>query len=139
MTYKPKYFKLYELLPKKIYDTIDHNIAWWIFDDRALRTLDVLRLYFGTTIINTWKWGGKNHYRGYRPDDCPVGAKYSQHKFGRAFDCIFPYKNTAKVRLYILEHPQIFPHISSIEMETPHLHFDIRNSRTENDIRRFYP
>lgn len=131
MIYKPKKFELYELLPRKFYHDYKYrgDSLWYLFDDRLLKTLDELREKFGKTFINTWKWGGKREYSGWRPSDCEVGALFSQHKFGRACDCIFQDHRAQDVRAWIIDNKneRIFKYITGMEMEIPWLHIDVRN------------
>jgi len=64
------------------------NHAWLLFQSNALIALEKLREFFGVPVtVNNWHIGGSFQYRGYRPPNCKVGAKISQHKFGNAFDC----------------------------------------------------
>lgn len=137
--YTCKYFSLKELLPKEVYVDLSEagsiNFGWWILDERALKCLDLLREEFGTIIVNDWKWGGNNQYRGFRPFDCEVGAKYSQHKFGRGFDCVFKHAQPKLVSLYIMERQKdgwgsgVFRYITWTKVYSTWLHFDVRNLR----------
>jgi hypothetical protein len=124
--YKCKYFKLKELVPPKIFDKYGER-AWGFLDDRALITIDALRKKFGKITINDYSWGGPNKYRGFRPYNSNVGAIYSQHKFGRAFDCVFVSITAEEVRVYIKENPEEFPYVNSMEEDVTWLHFDCRN------------
>ena len=126
--YKCKHFKIEELVPPSIVRDYGER-AWQFLDERALRTLDKLRDKFGKTIVNDWVFGGKNKYRGFRPHYCTVGATQSQHRFGRAFDCIFPESDIDDVREYILEHPKEFRYINAVEIGVSWLHFDVRNCK----------
>ena len=48
MIYKPRYFKLYELVPKEFYELYkDNPYAYYIFDPRILVTADRLRKRYG--------------------------------------------------------------------------------------------
>jgi len=124
--YIPKYFKIQELVPKEVYKDLA-NYAWSLIDNRVLLTLDQLRKRYGAIIINTWYYGGDAEWRGLRPVDCPIGSKYSQHKYGRAADCTFKYVRAETVRGDILNNPRMFPHINAIELDVSWLHFDVRN------------
>ena len=128
-----KHFKLYELLPKSIYK---QHRGWHLFDDRILMTMDKLRSYFGPIVINDWKWGGHNQYRGYRPEGCKIGAKYSQHKYGRAIDFVPVSKRVDFIRNFIIVNNREFPHITTVEMETSWIHIDVRNVEP---IMKIYP
>ena len=126
--YIPKHFKLYELLPARIYNQINHAIAWYLFDERILKAADLLRGRYGKMIINDWYWGGENHYRGWRPPDCTVGAKYSQHRFGRALDLIPVENNVEEIRQDIIASPESFDYlITTVEVGVSWLHIDCRN------------
>ncbi len=115
-----------ELVSRKVF--LDRGEkAWSLLDERALKTLDRLREKFGPITINDWSWGGSNEYRGLREPECKIGADYSQHRFGRAFDCKFRDISADTVREYILSNPKEFPFITSLEMNVTWLHFDVRN------------
>lgn len=125
--YKCKHFTIKELVSKDLY--LDRGErAWALLDERALIMLDRLRGKFGTMIVNDWAFGGKNEYRGFREPSCLVGAQYSQHRFGRAFDCSFSHISADEVREYILSHPEEFEYIKAVEMNVNWLHFDVRNN-----------
>lgn len=130
MIYKPDKFELYELLPKDFYlnNLYKGDNLWFIFDNRLLETLDILRKTYGKMYINTWKWGGKRQDSGYRPPDCKIGARLSQHRFGRATDILFEDYETEEVRQDIIERNKFFPYIKGIETGVSWLHIDTRNS-----------
>ncbi|MEH6347773.1 MAG: hypothetical protein V7785_21945 [Bermanella sp.] len=115
-----------ELVSRRVFEDRGEK-AWALLDERALKTLDQLREKFGPITINDWSWGGSNEYRGFREPDCKIGAGYSQHRFGRAFDCQFNGVSAFEVRKQILSNPQDFPFITSLEMNVSWLHFDVRN------------
>lgn len=127
----PKHFNLYEWLPKGFYyANISKygNRLWLMFDDRILWTYDRLRERYGRIIMNDWYWNGNNQYRGWRPFNCPIGAKLSQHKFGRAGDSIFT-QPAEEIRQDILgnEFDNDFQYITVIEKDVEWLHIDCRN------------
>jgi len=135
MIYKCQYFHLVELLPEKFYN---ENIGkykdnlWFLFDVRALITLDRLRGRYGKTHMNNWKWGGKDNSKGYRPPDDPEGAKLSQHRYGRAGDPKFEMVTADEVREDLFNHPEYptFGYITAIEdgaIAKTWFHFDTRN------------
>lgn len=126
MTYRPKHFQLQELVDPETYEKLGSN-SWIVLDPRAVMTLDQLRARFGICTVNNWVSGGAFRYRGFRPPQCDVGAKLSQHRFGRAFDCTFNASAYA-VREYILANPHEFPHITTLEDEVTWLHFDVRDT-----------
>ena len=122
MHYRPKYFKLYELVPKELYtkykDWHIEDRLWNIFDERLLYSLDQVREHYGKMTMNTWWWkGGIHQYRGYRPGDCPIGAELSQHKFGRGGDLVPQEVTGQEIRDDIKKNPwsQGFEFITCIE------------------------
>ncbi len=124
--YRPRFFETEELVPKHIYDVRGER-SLELLDERLLKTLDDLRASYGKMTVNDWLWGGANHWRGLRTELSPVGTPYSQHRFGRAADCTFHDIDVESVRQDILNNPGLFPHITFVELGTPHLHFDVRN------------
>jgi hypothetical protein len=115
--YIPKFFELYELLPKVFYKKYyPHrgNHLWTLFDPKVLQAADGIREEWGPMVANTWNWGGVHQYRGYRPiqgfvagktNDAVltdivlpthskvvigpgIGTRFSQHVSGRAIDLI---------------------------------------------------
>lgn len=55
-------------------------------------------------IFNNWWDGGKLQNRGLRPFDAAVGAKFSQHKYGRAVDFHVPGMTIAQIHEVIMAH-----------------------------------
>lgn len=129
--YIPQYFTHYEWIDKKtnIYLQGDPYKIWRLFDDRVLRTADILRNLYGPIIMNDYHHGGTNQFRGFRPFDCEIGAKWSDHKFGRAGDLVFKFTTAEQVRQDVLDNPgdQSFKHITAIEMGVDWFHFATRN------------
>lgn len=125
-----KYFELYELLPQDFYINYkNNNNIWFCFDGRILETVDRLRARYGRLIANDWYWGGQNQYRGWRPFNCEVGAKLSQHKFGRAIDLIPKEITVDEIRNDIkknYESDDTFRYITCIEDGVGWLHVDCR-------------
>ena len=81
------HFKLEELVDRETFEKHGSG-AWMFFNSQALVALDNLRDFFRAPItVNNWHIGGEFQYRGYRPSNCLVGAKLSQHRLGNAFDC----------------------------------------------------
>jgi hypothetical protein len=75
-------------------------------DERILRGADWLREKFGAVTING-KFGGKAFTEsGLRNPFTETGAKFSQHKFGRALDLKFHKVTVKEVYEYIIRNPQ---------------------------------
>lgn len=128
MYYVPKYFKPYELVPRTTYTLLKNRpwIIWQLFDPHVLLVGDQIRQRYGKMVANTWYWGGKHQYRGWRSARCKVGATYSQHRFGRAEDLV-PLEITAEEIRQDIKDLNPFPLITCIEDGVSWLHFDTRN------------
>lgn len=140
--YIPKWFTLKELLPENFYhENKDRGDYLWTicFDPRVLWTADRLRERYGPMIANTWNNPKikKHEFRGYRPPNCAVGSKLSQHRYGRAIDLI-PQKIGAQIiRDEIKADPNNndFKFITCLEDDVSWFHFDTRNwDRTTHGI-----
>lgn len=115
-----------ELVPPHVYEE-RKELAWQLLDSRALRSLDMLRDKFGGIIVNNYHTGGDRKWSGLRTRGCPHYSEYSQHTYGRAFDCLFMDTDAATVRNYVLLHKTEFPEITAVEKDVSWLHFDCRN------------
>jgi hypothetical protein len=86
MQYKPKNFTAEEIVDRETFEKLGAR-SFMLFRPEALRMLDGLRDFLGVPlVINDWHRGGQYQYSGYRPASCTVGAKYSAHRLGCAFD-----------------------------------------------------
>ena len=123
--YIPRYFKIQELVPPKVYK--DRGIkAFHLLDDRLLYTLDELRDDFGPMTINNWTFGGNRQWSGLRTSDAPMYSKYSQHSYGRAADILFSESSVNDVRAEIMKNNK-YCYIRALELNTSWLHIDVRN------------
>ena len=93
MTYRPKHFKLAELVDP-YFLTMPEDEVWAMIDDNALWAIDLLRERFGPLRIN----GNGYTESGLRRPDTKTGAKMSQHKMGKAFD-LKPLQKGVTVRM----------------------------------------
>lgn len=125
--YQPRFFRTEELVSKKVYDARG-VMALALFDPRALEALDACRTAFGALTVNNWVFGGDRQYSGFRAASEPYHSQYSQHSFGRAFDCVSKTLTAQQMRDFIWEHPDLFPHITFVEegKDVTWLHFDVR-------------
>ena len=135
---KSKYFKIQELVSKKVYDK--HGEQAWIFiDTKLIKVLDLLREHFNRPItVNNWVWGGTLEQRGLRTNldelvkkKTEKGTLYiSQHILGKAAD--FNIKGLSSQEVYeeILKNKDKFYLISRVEniKDTPTwVHIDVAN------------
>ena len=129
---KSKYFKVHELVPKKMYEKYGEK-AWRYVDARLIETIDKLKEHFnlGTMTINNYFWNGDREWSGIRTPDSPNYSYGSQHSFANAFDIVFSHYSAEEVRNYIIDNPHEFQYIKGMELEVSWLHIDVRN---EDDI-----
>ena len=113
-------------MPPSIYGAMG-NSALRLIDDRALMTLDQLRMKFGLCTVNDWSFGGKFEQSGLRTDECEQFSPTSQHTFGRAMDCKFRDCTSDEVREFIIKNRSAFPFIVFMETDISWFHFDVRN------------
>lgn len=136
---KSKYFKIQELVSKKVYDKHGEQ-AWMFIDTKLIKVLDLLREHFNRPItVNNWLWGGALEQRGLRTNldelvknKTEKGTLYiSQHILGKAVD--FNVKGLSSEEVYkeILKNKNKFYLISRIENidSTPNwVHIDCANA-----------
>lgn len=139
--YIPKHFRIEELVPPHMVQQASRapEQLFILFDVYALQTLEALRHRYGPVTINNWHMGGSRSLSGWRPFDCSTGAPLSQHKFGRAFDCLFRDATPKEVRYDIINRQDdaAFAHINRIEAfeGMNWFHFDTGNHmRNTNGI-----
>ncbi len=125
-----KYFQIYELVDEKTWRTIGDK-AWELFKPDALIMLDNFREFIGVPCsVNNWygATGGyaTRQFSGFRPEDCPIGAKHSQHKLGNAFDVHVKDMNADDARKRILadkDNPLLL-NITRLESGVAWVHMD---------------
>ena len=132
--YTPKHFAVHELVPQDVYNKWGDKSLMFL-DDRILMNADTLRDRYGRITINNWYWGGDRQWSGLRTEGCSYGSQYSQHRFGRALDHVFIEVTAEEVRQDVLKNPDLFPFITSMELNTSWAHFDCRNCKR---IKTFY-
>lgn len=128
--YRPKHFEIRELVTPEVYMTRG-EAAWQLLDPRGLIALDALREKFGPCTVNNWHLSGSYSESGLRSATSETGARYSQHKYGRAFDCKFKDASPREVYDYLLARPDEFPEITvveDIEATPTWTHIDVRNA-----------
>lgn len=134
-------FYLDEVMHPEVYKKFGAKSRWFI-DQRLVDIVQYIRTKTGKPItINTWFDGGRFKERGLRNPNTSTGAKYSQHKFGKALDFIVSGMSADEVREKILgewKADLMGLGLTAIEAGVSWVHIDIRNTG-ENDIMIFYP
>jgi len=136
---KSSKFKIHELVPLRLFNTIHEDVLWEMIDDNLIETIDYLKEKFpeGSMTINNYIWNGDRGWSGLRTKDSSYYSPTSQHSLGKAVDIIFSAYTTDEVRKYILDNPEEFPHIGGIELVVSWLHLDVRK-RVQGKIKTFY-
>ena len=138
-TYVPEHFSIKELIDKQTY-TDRGERAIELLDPCMLWTMDRLRERYGSITINNWSTGGQYQFSGFRPKNCSIGALYSQHRLGNAFDLKFKDYTSEQIRTLIKDNAteDDFKFIACVELDTPTwVHIDSRP--IEDRIRWIHP
>jgi len=132
-------FDIREFVPPQIWNRFKEQSVM-MMDPKVFDIAVLYRTYFDVPIIiNNWFIGGPYMYRGYRPPRVNVGAEFSQHKTGRAFDCHSPNISPQEMYKMILKDPQLFMDaglttLEDISFTKTWLHSDCRIVTTTTDI-----
>ncbi len=109
-------FTLSEFIDKDTYRRFGDSSIWFI-DRRVILIAQLLRDRLGLPItIN----GGQYNLSGFRPPQTKVGAKLSQHRFGRAIDVKImgePNKGANILREDIIENFEIYKKVGLTTIE----------------------
>jgi hypothetical protein len=136
--YTPHHFRASELVDPTTY-AMHGDSSLYIFDPRILQAADKIREFFDAPVTcNNWMSGGEYQFRGYRPPECLVGAKNSEHKHGRALDLSIKGVSAKMARLAIVQHSDIFlPFIKRMESGVSWLHIDCSPNCNQRKITLF--
>ena len=124
-----KDFSLAEFLTPEIYELHPENGIWFL-DPRIITIAQFIRDRYGKPVtINNYLDGGSYTNSGFRDPHCEIGAKLSQHKFGRAADFKVEDMDPEEIRKDIIRNFDQFRKfgLTTIEADTPTwLHADCR-------------
>jgi len=134
-----KNFSLQEFVHPDIYD-MGESLATKFIDSRMIVFAQALRDRLGSgLIINNWHIHGPYKLSGVRPFDTTVGARWSQHKFGRAIDLkgvslsteeiyeevrknwVSIYRDTGVTRMEHIDHTPTWVHVDCAYTDSPSL------------------
>ena len=133
-------FYYHELFSKGMYQKYSTSLLLKLIDFRIVNILETIRSDFNSPIlVNNWFWKGSLKYRGFRPMSTDIGAKFSQHKFGRAVD--FNVKNLSDdaVREFILRNEKKYYDLGLSRIEngkftTSWIHIDLLENHQKKII-----
>lgn len=139
MSYRPKYFRLEELVSEDLFNRYSSrpSYLWGLLDSRLLITIDRMRERFGVCIINNWRQKGSFQHSGFRDSTSDVGVKLSQHRFGRGADLKFARIAAPEVQEDILKNSDdpAYEFVTCVERNTPTwTHIDCRTHYAANKI-----
>lgn len=123
---KSKYYQIYEVVPKELYESYLEDELWKMFTPQIIKTIDRIKEKFnkGSITINNYFWNGSYNWSGLRfnTDDCDVYNKNSQHTFDinknklcNAMDLKFSHYDVQDVQKYIITHRDEFPELTRLE------------------------
>jgi uncharacterized protein YcbK (DUF882 family) len=131
-----KNFRLEEFVGPKAFKERGNN-SIQLIDFKNIVIAQFIRDWFDAAMtINDWYKQGKFTERGLREIDSTTGARYSQHRFGRAIDFTLQGFTAAEIREEILKNQLAFmaKGLTCIEADTPTwVHVDCRYTGL-NDI-----
>lgn len=128
---KCQWFRIQELVPKALFTDVPEDYLWGLFDNRLLVLLDLFRERYGPAVVNNWANGGKFDQSGFRTEK--IGAKLSQHRYGRAADMKFSHVSPEEIRLDIKHNLFVPEQLTCVEEDTETwLHIDVRNHQLPN-------
>lgn len=132
-------FSYKELVPPDIWREFGSSSRWFV-DQEAVKALQWVRDKVKAPVfVNNWPLGGDNTLRGYRPPTTEVGAFYSQHKFGRAFDISSGAIDAEELYEMIRENEQEalsmgITTLEDISYTESWVHFDVRDTGGRNSL-----
>jgi hypothetical protein len=142
--YKPKYFKLKELVCPELLEAVPEDILWELFDENLLVFADFVRETFGITTCNT---NGLTQC-GARSFATPGYPLYDPHKYFRALDLhvisidkehagkerVLAY-NELRTKLMTIYSMTVGVNNIHFEIDTSWLHIDTYNRPTQTFAR----
>lgn len=108
------YFRMEEFVPPLIYNKIlksKNPLAtfYTYVNPQIISIATFTRELFGKPlIVNNWHTGGTYTLRGYRPSNTKIGAKFSMHKLGKAFDFDVVGLPDSDVKAFIMKNQESF-------------------------------
>lgn len=132
-------FILQEFVDPETYKRFGDKSIWFI-DPKIIDIAQLIRnLTHKPVTINNWEWGGVYKESGLRSLTTTTGAKYSQHKYGRAIDIKVEGMSVQEVYNIIMQNIEIFravglTTIEDIDKTPTWLHLDVRFNNNELQI-----
>jgi hypothetical protein len=141
MIYKPKNFRIEELVPKKVFDLYGGN-SWWFVNPKISWSLQEIRDYINhPVLVNDWLWKGNRQNQCLRTVDYYTEFSLSQHLFGNACDIQVAKLTGDEMRDMVkaMKKQRKLQHVTAIEDKVNWLHFDCRPSFKPEELIIFNP
>ena len=132
-----KNFILQEFIDRDTYETFGVKCIWFI-DPKVIEIAQLLRDKSKRAVtVNNWHSGGQYNLSGFRPPSTKIGAKLSQHRFGRGIDVKVEGMTPAQVHELIYKHEDEFKDTGLTTLEDLRLtktwtHIDCRQTNKDN-------
>ena len=129
-------FTLQEFIDPDTYKKYGTSSIWFI-DPRIVNLAQFIRERLGKPCtINNWTSGGQYQLSGFRPPECTIGAKLSQHRFGRAIDLKVKDMTADEVREDIISNYDVYKKVGLTTIEDgayapTWCHIDIRDTKSD--------
>jgi hypothetical protein len=138
-------FKIQEFVPKHIWDQYGVDSIQFISKFQLEVAMLVKKLTKKVVNINTWMYSETGHnYRGYRPPQTKIGAKFSLHKTSDALDLDVKGMSTKQVHKLVFDNHAAFwaigvRRLESAAFSTTWVHFDNKEGIGQKRISVFNP
>ena len=124
-----KHFTIQEFVTPEAYRQLGER-SIWLIDRRIIEVAELVRELLDKPVtINNWHLGGRYKESGLRDQNTTTGARFSQHKYGRAIDMKVKGVHPEEVRNLIRQQWEAFAFVglTTIEKDTPTwIHCDCR-------------
>lgn len=130
------HYDIQSFVPRDVFERFGMKSVWFI-DKRIVRLAEWCYDEIGMAVINDWASGGHHDSRGFRPCSDTEGATFSQHRYGRAVDLVFPHlPSYDRIRQVIIANFKYLNEtygLTTMEADTPSwLHLDLRLTLQED-------
>jgi hypothetical protein len=143
MIYKPKHFKIQELVCEHVYNHYTEEQMWGFFDIRFLITQDLIAEKLGKPVyLNNWHEHGPQSQSGLRCPFCSLvkdkidaGQMYmSAHMRAQAGDSSVKDMEAEEVRQWLIGDPSWLPYPIRLESGVAWVHMDVCNTTDQKII-----
>lgn len=135
MIYKPRSFRIEELVPKAVFDKRGEK-AWELINPELSVSVQAIKDYTNCRVtINDYLWGGIRNNQCFRTADFYDGFSLSQHLRGDAADPLIEGMSPEESReliIYMKKNGKL-DYVTAMEDEVNWLHIDCRPCEREDE------